>query len=37
MQPNPQKTVDLVFTEEIFDGKLHFFAVYTQECLKNVL
>ena len=27
MWPNPQETADLVtFTEEIFNGKLHFFA-----------
>ena len=27
MWPNPQETVDLVtFTEEIHDGKLHFFV-----------
>ena len=28
MRPNPQETVDLVtFTEEILNGKLHFYAV----------
>ena len=29
MRPSPQETADLVtFTKEIFNGKLHFFAVH---------
>ena len=36
MWPNPQETANSVtFTEEIFNGKLHFFAAYVA-CLPSV-
>ena len=36
MWPNPQETEDLVtFTEEIFNGKLHFLYSAIDECFIN--
>ena len=41
MRPNPQETADLVtFTEEIYNGKLHFCAVintYVNKLLRDAL
>ena len=38
MWSNPQFSADLVtFTEEILNGKLHFFAVITSNCVVGVV